>query len=181
LSKIVGRIFQISYHQINSPKLHLSLLIYILVPLNMAQQGAALQTYNNELVKSMEELMQRRAALQAQIEAETAEKSKLEAERARIEERLGIVDNSLQKKLGTRAEYDKVIQEAEQAYLKILESSQLLLNVVKSKSSDLQSGSTDNKFRGEQARRGSHGMGVTPQTFAHITSTTDSGYPYTGQ
>ena len=30
----------------------------------MSQQGAALQTYNNELVKSLEELKTRRAALQ---------------------------------------------------------------------------------------------------------------------
>ncbi len=30
----------------------------------MAKQGAALQTYNNELVKSLEELCQRRHALQ---------------------------------------------------------------------------------------------------------------------
>lgn len=148
----------------------------------MAQQGAALQTYNNELVKSMEELMQRRAALQSQIEAETAEKTRLEAERARVEERLGVVDNSLQKKLGTRVEYDRVIQEAEQAYLKILESSQLLLNVVKSRSSDLRTGVPDTKVGGgEQGRRGSQGQGVTPQTFPHITSSTDSGYPYTGQ
>ena len=80
----------------------------------MAQQGAALQTYNNELVKSMEELLQRRAALQSQIDAETAEKAKLESEKARVEERLGVVDSSLQKKLGSRAEYDRVIQEAEQ-------------------------------------------------------------------
>ena len=81
---------------------------------DMAQQGAALQTYNNELVKSMEELLQRRAALQSQIDAETAEKAKLESEKARVEERLGVVDSSLQKKLGSRAEYDRVIQEAEQ-------------------------------------------------------------------
>eukprot|EP00092_Neocalanus_flemingeri_P021831 GFUD01023683.1.p1 GENE.GFUD01023683.1~~GFUD01023683.1.p1 ORF type:complete len:152 (+),score=54.39 GFUD01023683.1:116-571(+) len=151
----------------------------------MAQQGAALQTYNNELVKSLEELMQRRAALQAQIEAETAEKTRLEAERARVEERLGVVDNSLQKKLGTRTEYDRVIQEAEQAYLKILESSQLLLNVVKSRSSDLRTGGSDSKVGEEQGRgvgrRGSQVQGVTPQTFPHITSSTDSGYPYTGQ
>ena len=80
----------------------------------MAQQGAALQTYNNELVKSMEELLQRRAALQSQIDAETAEKAKLESEKARVEERLGVVDSSLQKKLVSRAEYDRVIQEAEQ-------------------------------------------------------------------
>ena len=51
----------------------------------MTQQGAALQTYNNELVKSLEELKARRAALQQQIEAESLEKRKLEAEKARFE------------------------------------------------------------------------------------------------
>ena len=49
----------------------------------MTQQGAALQTYNNELVKSLEELKARRAALQQQIEAESLEKKKLESEKAR--------------------------------------------------------------------------------------------------
>jgi hypothetical protein len=33
----------------------------------MAKQGAALQTYNNELVKSLEELCQRRHALQVTV------------------------------------------------------------------------------------------------------------------
>ena len=42
----------------------------------MAQQGAALQSYNNELVKSIEELQARRAALNKQIEAEETEKMK---------------------------------------------------------------------------------------------------------
>ena len=49
----------------------------------MTQQGAALQTYNNELVKSLEELKTRRAALQHQIKAESLEKRKLESEKAR--------------------------------------------------------------------------------------------------
>ena len=47
----------------------------------MAQQGAALQSYNNELVKSIEELLQRRAALNKQIEAESNEKTKLEQQK----------------------------------------------------------------------------------------------------
>jgi len=34
----------------------------------MARQGAALQNYNNELVKSLEELCQRRHNLQVKIE-----------------------------------------------------------------------------------------------------------------
>ena len=153
----------------------------------MAQQGAALQTYNNELVKSMEELLQRRAVLQSQIEAETKEKSRLESEKSKIEESLGVVNHSLETKLGTRSEYDKVIQEAEQAYLKILESSQLLLNVVKSRSSDLsRSGNVSARVDGEKnvretARRNSQMCGVSPQTFPNITSSTDSGFPYTEQ
>ena len=122
----------------------------------MAQQGAALQSYNNELVKSIEELLQRRATLNKAIEAESLEKARLEEQRRAVEERLASVDTSLQAKLDQRAEYDKVIGEAEkvrldnmtrtisqvllQAYVKILESSQLLLNVVKVKSSDLASG-----------------------------------------
>ena len=66
--------------------------------------------------------------------------------------------------------------------MKILESSQLLLNVVKAKTSDLRSGGSDSKIEGG-GRRGSQGQqqGVTPQTFPHITSSTDSGYPYSGQ
>ena len=133
----------------------------------MAQQGAALQSYNNELVKSIEELLQRRATLNKAIEAESLEKARLEEQRRAVEERLASVDTSLQAKLDQRAEYDKVIGEAEkvslepkndfciwfiysvfQAYVKILESSQLLLNVVKVKSSDLASGKkkqTENK------------------------------------
>ena len=126
----------------------------------MAQQGAALQSYNNELVKSIEELQSRRAALNKQIEAEASEKQKLETEKKSLEDRLTTVDNSLKNKLNTKAEYDKVIAEAEQvlndrgitkyfykrysflsqAYVKILESSQLLLNVVKVRGQDLAAG-----------------------------------------
>jgi len=111
----------------------------------MAQQGAALQSYNNELVKSIEELLQRRSALNKAIEAESQEKTRLEEQKRAVEERLAGVDTSLQAKLDQRAEYDKVIGEAEKAYVKILESSQLLLNVVKVKSSDLASGKKKQK------------------------------------
>ena len=42
------------------------------------------------------------------------EKSKLEAEKTKIEEKLFTVETSLEKKLSARAEYDKVIGDAEQ-------------------------------------------------------------------
>ena len=80
----------------------------------MAQQGAVLQNYNNELVKSIEELTRRRAQLNDQIKTESLEKSKLEGEKSKIEEKLSSVESSLEKKLATRAEYDKVIGDAEQ-------------------------------------------------------------------
>ena len=59
------------------------LQVMVFAEREMTQQGAALQTYNNELVKSLEELKARRAALQQQIEAESLEKRKLESEKAR--------------------------------------------------------------------------------------------------
>ena len=85
----------------------------------MAQQGAALQSYNNELVKSIEELLQRRATLNKAIEAESLEKARLEEQRRAVEERLASVDTSLQAKLDQRAEYDKVIGEAEKVSLEL--------------------------------------------------------------
>ena len=104
----------------------------------MAGQGAVLQTYNTELVGCLEELCERRQGIQAEIDTEQDEKMQLEAERARIEERLHEVDAGLSTKLASRAEYDRIIAESEQAYLKILESSQLLVHLVKTKSQDLQ-------------------------------------------
>ena len=85
----------------------------------MAQQGAALQSYNNELVKSIEELLQRRATLNKAIEAENLEKSRLEEQRRAVEERMASVDTSIQAKLDQRAEYDKVIGEAEKVNIEL--------------------------------------------------------------
>ena len=72
-------IFLIFLDEQNPRKLH----VMVFAEREMTQQGAALQTYNNELVKSLEELKARRAALQQQIEAESLEKRKLESEKAR--------------------------------------------------------------------------------------------------
>lgn len=96
----------------------------------MAKQGAALQTYNNELVKCLEQLCERRKGLQGEIDAEEQTKSVLEAEMRKITSKLDKVNESLAAKLEKRDRYDKTITESEQAYLKILESSQVLLNVV---------------------------------------------------
>jgi Sjoegren syndrome nuclear autoantigen 1 len=103
-----------------------------------AQQGAALQTYNNELVQCLEELCERRDCLQKDIDKEKAEKESIESQMRNLQQKLDRVNASLSTKMKTRAKYDKIIQDSEQAYLRILESSQVLLNVVKQDSKALQ-------------------------------------------
>ena len=97
----------------------------------MAEQGAALQTYNNEFVKCVEELCEKRSLLQKDIDKEEQQKFALETQLKTVQDKLARINTSLNDKLATKTEYDKVISESEQAYMKIVESSQVLLNVVK--------------------------------------------------
>jgi len=103
----------------------------------MAQQGAALQNYNNELVKCLEELCQRRIRLHKEIDKDQREKQLLDSQLAQLNAKIATLDDSLAKKLETKAEYDRTIRDGEAAYMKILESSQALLSVVKKDSLSL--------------------------------------------
>mmetsp|Transcript_9609 Transcript_9609/g.9565 ORF Transcript_9609/g.9565 Transcript_9609/m.9565 type:complete len:110 (+) Transcript_9609:3-332(+) len=103
----------------------------------MTAQGASLQTYNNQLVAHLEELKDQRNGLEEQIQATMREKTTLEKEIAALGERLSRVNEALNKKIQARNEYDKTIQETEGAYMKILESSQTLLHVLKRESINL--------------------------------------------
>ena len=105
-------------------------------------QGASLQNYNNQLVSCLEDLKEQRSGLEKEIQEELAEKSKLEREIALLTERLTRVNGEVQienlnKKVIARNDYDKAIQETEGAYIKILESSQTLLHVLKRESLNL--------------------------------------------
>ncbi|KAL3159635.1 DCC-interacting protein 13-beta [Trebouxia sp. C0009 RCD-2024] len=104
----------------------------------MAAQGAALQSHNNELVKCIEDLREKREEVQKQIRDEEAEKSKLQQDLQVLTKRLAHINDALARKIATRTEYDKVIQETEGAYIKILESSQTLLTVLKRESVSIQ-------------------------------------------
>lgn len=103
----------------------------------MSQQGAALQSYNNELVKCIEDLCSKRDELHRSIVQEEEEKQKLQNDIRVLTERLSKVNESLAKKMASRNEFDKTIAETEAAYMKILESSQTLLNVLKRESQSL--------------------------------------------
>mmetsp|Transcript_37601 Transcript_37601/g.106213 ORF Transcript_37601/g.106213 Transcript_37601/m.106213 type:complete len:112 (+) Transcript_37601:242-577(+) len=97
----------------------------------MASQGAALQNQNNELVKCIEDLREKRTEVDRIIKEEESEKAKIQADIAVLTKRLAALNDSLARKTASRNEYDKVITETEAAYLKILESSQTLLTVLK--------------------------------------------------
>uniref|UniRef100_A0A3B4TEF4 Sjogren syndrome nuclear autoantigen 1 n=1 Tax=Seriola dumerili TaxID=41447 RepID=A0A3B4TEF4_SERDU len=97
----------------------------------MTQQAAALQTYNNELVKCIEDLCSKRDELNSQIKQEEDEKERLQHDIRVLSEKLSRVNESLAQRLAARATFDRTIAETEAAYTKILESSQSLLSVLK--------------------------------------------------
>ncbi|XP_044898394.1 Sjoegren syndrome nuclear autoantigen 1 isoform X1 [Felis catus] len=84
----------------------------------MTQQGAALQNYNNELVKCIEELCQKREELCRQIQQEEDEKQRLQSEVRQLTEKLARVNENLARKIASRNEFDRTIAETEAAYLK---------------------------------------------------------------
>jgi Sjoegren syndrome nuclear autoantigen 1 len=94
-------------------------------------QGATLQTYNNELVKCLEDLREKREAINRTILKEEQQKADLQKKIQQLTEQLHRVNESLAQKIEARNEFDTTIQETEAAYMKILESSQTLLHVLK--------------------------------------------------
>ncbi|KAK7793654.1 hypothetical protein R5R35_006138 [Gryllus longicercus] len=105
----------------------------------MAQQGAILQTYNQELVKCIEELKRKRRSLEEIISTQQEEKIEAEKELERLSTKLNSIVESLSKNIAVKQDYDRTIEEAEAAYTKILESSQVLLTMVKRESACLES------------------------------------------
>eukprot|EP00455_Lapot_gusevi_P002927 TRINITY_DN11209_c0_g1_i1.p1 TRINITY_DN11209_c0_g1~~TRINITY_DN11209_c0_g1_i1.p1 ORF type:complete len:117 (+),score=47.92 TRINITY_DN11209_c0_g1_i1:71-421(+) len=103
----------------------------------MAQQAASLQTYNNELVKCLEDLREKREQVNKAILKEEREKSQIQKQLAALTERLHKTNEAISAKIQARDEYDKTIRETEAAYMKILESSQTLLTVLKRESVNL--------------------------------------------
>ncbi|XP_015592633.1 Sjoegren syndrome nuclear autoantigen 1 homolog [Cephus cinctus] len=96
-----------------------------------SQFGVVMQNYNSDLMKCIDELKTTRTNLQVQIDSEEEEKKTLEKEVERMTHKINQLSESLTKKAAARNDYDRTIRETESAYTKLLESSQLLLNMVK--------------------------------------------------
>lgn len=110
----------------------------------MAQQGATLQNYNNELVKCIEDLRERREEVNRQILKDEEDKAKIQKDLSILTDRLSRINESLSRRIQARNEYDRTIQETETAYMKILESSQTLLHVLKRETVNLTKRQTSN-------------------------------------
>lgn len=103
----------------------------------MAQQGTSLQNYNNELIRCIDDLRDKREEVNRQILKEEEEKAQIQKSLSMLTDRLSKINEGLARKVQARSEYDKTIQETEGAYMKILESSQTLLSVLKRESVNL--------------------------------------------
>ena len=68
---------------------------------------------------------------------EEEEKAKIQRDLSILTDRLAKINEGLARKIQARNEYDRTIQETEAAYMKILESSQTLLHVLKRESVSL--------------------------------------------
>ena len=96
-----------------------------------------MQNYNNELVKCIEDLREKREEINRQILKEEEEKAKIQRDLSILTDRLSSINEALARKIQARNEYDRTIQETEAAYMKILESSQTLLQVLKRETTQL--------------------------------------------
>jgi Sjoegren syndrome nuclear autoantigen 1 len=102
-----------------------------------SQTGASIQTYNSELVRCLEDLKAKREQLNQEIFHEDQQKSDTEKKIQKLSETLHHLEDSLAHKTQARGDYDTTIQETESAYMKILESSQTLLHVLKKETANL--------------------------------------------
>uniref|UniRef100_A0A2K6LYK8 ubiquitinyl hydrolase 1 n=2 Tax=Rhinopithecus bieti TaxID=61621 RepID=A0A2K6LYK8_RHIBE len=103
----------------------------------LTQQGVALQKYNNKLVRCVEELCQKQEELCRQIQQEEDEKQRLQNEVRQLAEKLACISENLTCKTASLSKFYQTIAETEATYLKMLESSQTLLSVLKREAGNL--------------------------------------------
>ncbi|KEP63265.1 UNVERIFIED_CONTAM: sjoegren syndrome nuclear autoantigen 1 [Hammondia hammondi] len=96
-----------------------------------------LSNCGNELLKCIEDLKRKRDEIGKQIVLESEEKEKVQRGIAALTEKLQKLNASNERNMQAKEEYDKTIQDTEAAYMKIIESSQTLLHVLRRESMSL--------------------------------------------
>ncbi|XP_067001879.1 microtubule nucleation factor SSNA1 isoform X2 [Anabrus simplex] len=92
--------------------------------------------------RRIENLKKKSEALQLLILEEERERDNLEKDMESLTARLAQVNENLSRNIATKRDYDRTISESEAAYEKILESSQVLLNMLRREAQCLEKGST---------------------------------------
>ena len=90
------------------------------------------------MTKFIENIRENRDDLHEEVIQDEQEKHEIEQQIMTLNERLAILSEALVKKYEAREEFDRTISETEQAFMRILESSQTLLHVLKKEDSQLQ-------------------------------------------
>ncbi len=103
-----------------------------------------MQSYNSELVKSLEGIRERRENLLIDMKKETEEKNEIIQTIEKYTQELEELNANLMQKEAIKNEYDKVITNTEMAYYKLLEGSQTLLAILKRDEASLQKKLNDN-------------------------------------
>lgn len=96
-----------------------------------------MQKYNSDLIRYIENIRFGRDDLHDEIVKDEDEKREIESEIAQLSERLSNLTDALMKKYEARDDFDRTILETEQAFMRILESSQTLLHVLKKEDQQL--------------------------------------------
>jgi|LakWasMet70_HOW9_FD_contig_21_498668_length_474_multi_13_in_0_out_0_1 Sjoegren syndrome nuclear autoantigen 1 len=99
--------------------------------------SGSLSSYSNDLVGCLEDLREKRDDLHRSVMRDEEEKAAIQKQLTVLTERLGQINSGLAQKIRTRDEFDAAITETEAAYMKILDSSQTLLSVLKRESASL--------------------------------------------
>ncbi len=103
----------------------------------MALESSTLQNYNTQLVNCIDEMRGKRETVIKKITTREDEKRSLIETMTKLQSDLTKVEEDLIKYNTAKAKYDQTIQETETAYMKILESSQTLLHVLKRESTKI--------------------------------------------
>ncbi|KAI8586506.1 Sjogren's syndrome nuclear autoantigen 1, isoform CRA_a [Geranomyces variabilis] len=91
---------------------------------------STLQAFNNELVIKLETLREHQHAICQEIEKDEARRAALEHSIADLSAQLDRTNDALANKYAASERYDRLIRDTEDAYEKIVESSQTLLSAL---------------------------------------------------
>ncbi|CAK0852246.1 unnamed protein product [Prorocentrum cordatum] len=119
----------------------------------MALQGSKLVWYNGELVKSVESLHEQRDEMNRQMSQEKEVQEQIQKELSILASKLEEVNGRLGRQTRLREECAKLIQVAEGAYGKILDSSQTLLHDLRRDTARLAMHSNDQESEVEPAKK----------------------------